>query len=128
MIQNDLILAIVWFQKISIHLTKSHRKFCSRGGLAGLLKKSMRLNWNFQRGEGFTPKVPPVKTCEGSMGIFWSNTCIYIAGIKCYLFLWQQSNFIIIIIIIITSVPIHFVISISVNTNLSVINDKLSAQ
>jgi len=44
-----------------------------RGGAlkAKFLKKSMNLNWNFQRGGGPNQK----KTlCEGSMDIFWNNT------------------------------------------------------
>ena len=36
------------------------------------LKRSLELNWNFQRGGGFKPKKPSVG--GGGMDIFWNHT------------------------------------------------------
>ena len=38
------------------------------------LKKCMKLNWNFQRGEEVLEKIPPV---GGGMDIFWNYTIIH---------------------------------------------------
>ena len=61
-------------QKISIVLPQKGLEFLGGGGLckAKILKKCMKLNWNFQRGGGLRKK----SFHGGGMDIFWNDTLL----------------------------------------------------
>jgi len=62
----------MWLQKISIPSPRRVIENSEGGGCSTptILKESMELNWNFQRGVGVQTKT----LHGGSMDIFWNNT------------------------------------------------------
>lgn len=55
---------MMWFQKISIHLTEGHWRFCSRGGLAVHIQFKVKNEVELEFPDGGQ------SPCKGSMGVF----------------------------------------------------------